>query len=522
MFCKLSLPCALPDESLFSRICRDLTLSGLNINQYLDHLLGFERAAVHPYLTSGIERISYHSNESAEKLLKHQTLAPLFAYYLPQYKSVILNPSSSAQQLTRACQVSTFREKEHLKIKYCVKCVEYDLEHYGVAYWHCIHQIPGVDACYKHKVWYEHINMVTRNHVAVGFLPPAGGIALPCTSLAAEFSEYAENKIYALRDDTLSGTVDYNIALNDKGFLTKTGRVYRKLLIKQLYNVSELVLNSSRILGPETEESYRYWSPIIAGKLNQHPIKHLILDFFLLSQAEAKPVSNPHVAPTSDESDASEKLCCASLKLGLSMAEVARQIGRSRSFVKSVALKHQIPINLNPKKITEAIRVLAVKLAFKGFHRKAIARQLNLSVGSVEFIISTTNGLVEWRKRCKTESMCRRYKCQILRFLLTNPNACRAEVKRNCEAAYYWLYQHCGDWLESVSPSPQAPKLSGRVDWKQRDRFLSEKVNEILSRENSVKSRTELDRLLGSHSWLISKKNKLPETMSVLSKFGLA
>lgn len=514
----MQLPCALPDESLFSRICRHLTLSGLNINRYLDHLLGFERIAVHPYLTSGVEKISTHCNESAEQLLKYQTLAPLFAYYLPLYKSVILNPSSNALQLTRACQLSTFREKERLKIKYCVKCVEYDVKHYGVAYWHCIHQIPGVDACCKHKVWYEHINMVTRNHVAVDFLPPVGGIAFPCTSLAAEFSAYAGNKIYALREDTLSGALDYSIALKDKGFLTKTGRVYRKLLLEQLYNVSEQVLHSSRSLGPETTESYRYWSPILAGKLNQHPIKHLILEFFLLTQAEAKSVYNLHAVPAGY---GSEKLCCDSLKLGLSMAEVARQIGRSRCFVKSVALRYQIPINLNPKKITEATRDRIVQLAFKGFNRKAIAQQLNLSVGSVEFIISTTNGLVEWRQRCKTESMCRRYKCQILRFLRTNPNACRTEVKKQCEAAYYWLYKYYGDWLEGVSPPPQAPKRSGRVDWKQRDRFLSEKVTEILSRENRVRSRTELDRMLGSHSWLMSKKNMLPETMSVLSKFGL-
>src|SRR5690606_5310977 len=128
--------------------------------------------------------------------------------------------------------------------------------------------------------------------------------------------------------------------------------------------------------------------------------------------------------------------------LGFSMAEVARQTGRSRCFVKSIALRHQIPVNLSPKKITEAIQTIVVRLAFKGFHRQAIAQQLGLSVGSVELIISTTNGLVEYRKRCKAESMCRRYKCQIIRFIRNNPNACRAEIKKSCEAAYFWLYQH--------------------------------------------------------------------------------
>ena len=163
------LPSALPDESLFSRICRHLTLSGLNTNQYLSSLLGAKRISVHPYLTSGIKKISSFSQESAEELLRNQTLAPLFAHYLPRYKSVILNPSSTAQQLTRSCQLSTFREKEHLKIKYCVKCVEHDIRHFGVAYWHCLHQIPGLDACYKHKLWFEHTNLAARNHVDFHF-----------------------------------------------------------------------------------------------------------------------------------------------------------------------------------------------------------------------------------------------------------------------------------------------------------------------------------------------------------------
>lgn len=481
-------------------------------------MLGTERISIHPYLTSGIAKISSLSHESPAELLKNQTLAPLFAHCLPQYRSVILNPSSNAQQLTRACQLSTFREKEHLKIKYCVKCVEHDIRRYGVAYWHCLHQIPGLDACYKHKLWFEHTNLAARNHVDLGFLPPIGGGVFGCTQLAAEFAEYAINKVYTLRADVLSEAPDYTAILKEKGFLTKAGRVHRIPLAEQLYKVTEQIMRSSRSLGPETAEHYKYWSPIMAGNLNQHPIKHLILDFFLLTQTEAKPVP---ILQTASMDDRSEKCCCERLKLGFSMAEVARQIGRSRCFVKSVALRHQIPVNVSPKRITEAIKAQVVQLAFKGFHRQAIARQLSLSVGSVELIISTTNGLVEWRKRCKAESMCRRYKCQIIRFIRSNPNACRAEVKKNCEAAYFWLYQHDCDWLEGVSPLPQVPKRTGRVDWIQRDRLLSEKVADILSRENSIRSRTELDRMLGSHSWLMSKKHKLPETMLVLSKFGL-
>ncbi|HDL6976182.1 TPA: hypothetical protein PXM11_003300 [Yersinia enterocolitica] len=69
-----------------------------------------------------------------------------------------------------------------------------------------------------------------------------------------------------------------------------------------------------------------------------------------------------------------------------------------------------------------------IQLARKGFHRKEIARRFNISKGSVEIIISTTNGLVDFRKKCKFESKRRSYKCQIIRFIQNNPYACRQDI----------------------------------------------------------------------------------------------
>jgi hypothetical protein len=195
------------------------------------------------------------------------------------------------------------------------------------------------------------------------------------------------------------------------------------------------------------------------------------------------------------------------------MAAVSREIDKSRCYVKSIALKNNIPVNLKPKKITESLKVSAVKLARKGFHRDVIAKLYGISTGSVELIISTTAGLVEWRKRCKAESLRRRYRCQIMRFIAANPSACREEVKTNNEAAFYWLYLHEHEWLERVLPVATQTQHVDRVNWSQRDKVLVKKVISIMEERQNQLSRTQLDNLLGGHGWLTKKKHKLPRTL---------
>jgi hypothetical protein len=203
------------------------------------------------------------------------------------------------------------------------------------------------------------------------------------------------------------------------------------------------------------------------------------------------------------------------------MVAVSREIDKSRCYVKSMALKHHIPVNLKPKKITLTLKASVVRLARKGFHREVIAKLYDISTGSVELIISTTSGLVAWRKICRFESLRRRYRCQIMRFIDSNSNASRQEIKSAQEAAYYWLYNHEHEWLESVLPTASKTQHVDRVDWYQRDSELVDVIRELLLSSSNKLSRTELDKALGGHGWLTSKLNKMPKTRELLKKNNL-
>ncbi|NRF27448.1 TniQ family protein [Vibrio coralliilyticus] len=510
---------ALPDESLFSRICRYLATGERSLEQTLQQLVGDGRASIHPYLTSNIHIVAQFTEESPEVLLSRQTLRPLFAYYLPQYCTVIEDVTAASNDIIRASQLSTFRDKEPLSVKHCPLCAKDDVYSFGVAYWHVIHQVPGVETCPKHGAWLVHNEFSDRSHANGHLLPDTEIQPISCNELAREFSIFVVNKVKSIQREKQSDEVwpdTYLRKLHNNGGLTQSGRIKRKKIAKELFELSEELFPTNSDFSPKSSEDYRFVSSLLSGQYSQHPFKHLLFEFHLSRcQSEAS------ILNIQEASINKEEQCCDLLKSGLSMAAVSREIDSSRCYVKSIALKNNIPVNLKPKKITSRVKTSIIKMAEKGFHRDVIAKRHGISTGSVELIISTTTGLVEWRKQCKAESLRRRYCCQLLQFIVSNPNACRQEIKRALEAAFYWLYFHERDWLESVLPVATQTQHVDRVDWHRRDEELVEAVCELIISSNSKLSRTTLDRCLGGHGWLTSKIAKLPKTRNFLRENGL-
>lgn len=164
-------------------------------------------------------------------LLSNQTLRPLFSFYLPQHRTVIEDVAASSNEITRASQLSTFREKERLSVKHCPMCAKDDVYNLGVAYWHLVHQFPGVEACSKHKIWLVHNSRSGRSHVSYRLLPSIESSTNFCSELAREFSAFVDNRIKTLKVDRFGQHAlnsSYFKRLNTLGNLTKNGRVKRK------------------------------------------------------------------------------------------------------------------------------------------------------------------------------------------------------------------------------------------------------------------------------------------------------
>ncbi|EGR0501865.1 transposase [Vibrio cholerae] len=521
----MQVPKAQPDETLFSRIVRYVSLSGLQKEHCLNTLVGNRRAVIHPYLTADLDLISRFTNESANFLCREQTLRPLFSHFLPKYREIIKDCSIGTSELVRACQLSTFREHEQLTLKYCPVCAEEDIYKVGVAYWHCSHQIPGVDACSEHGVWLIHQELHEREHFRSYLFPPTRDAKVQCSDLAWSFAQYAERKFRSIQGNAYLKfePSEYKNHLSDKGFATFSGRIKRIELMDELYSISENILLPDNPLRITSAQDFKYMSSLTDGTYQVHPFKHLLLEFFL-TQTQLSESPDERVSTSSSKEEDVKELearCCDLLLSGSSMAEVGRDIGKSRCYVKAVALRHHIPVNLKPYKITDSLKDKASRLAYKGVHRSAIAMQLGISSGSVEMIISSIEGLVEWRKKCKADSKRRRYQCQILRYFESHPEGIRKNAKEECEAAFFWLYFHYPEWLEQHLPVPQKTQHVDRVDWEKRDHELYRKVCSIIESCESPICRTKLDKALGAHGWLTSKLFHLPKTQKILRLYGL-
>ena len=482
---------------------------------YLLTIFGNHKVSLHPYLTAGLVRLSELSQNSPDELLNQQTLAPLFIYFLPSHKLAISLGlmSTNATEAIRACQLVCVREKEPISIKYCPDCARTDTQNVGVAYWHRSHQVPGIEACSRHKVKLIHFPLSGRSRLRLCLLPPLEVKPMESSTLSYDFAKYSHGLLQkvsqACKPFELS---DLKELLNKLGYVTSKGHLRRKLMLNDLYQFTQELGYDTQDWLPRSNTDYRYISYLLSEKVNQHPLKYLVLGFWLSKQrVQAK--QSKSVLNNGEHQQQIENKCIELLHQGDSMESISRLTGKSRCFIKSLALRLNIPVNLKPKEITEAMKSRILFLARKGFHRNTIAKVVDISTGSVEQQISTSPELVQWRKQCRHESKRRRYKLQIIRFIQRKPKAIRQQIKTSCSAAFFWLYVHEKKWLESHLPKAQKHVAKPRVDWQQRDTILVDKVISIMQQHNNQLSRTQLDKRLGGHGWLTKKKHKLPLTL---------
>lgn len=468
----MKLPVPFYDELLLSRMIRYVTLNGMSSCNFCKLVTGSNRASIHPYLPSGLKMMEKVFDEGAIGLINTQTLAPIFFTFQPNNSASLeaLMLGNEGAKTVRASQLLLFKYKPKLGLKYCPKCATEDLLDYGVTYWHRSHQMPGIIACGKHFVFLNQVELVGRQRVVPGLLPPSNEniiIASKCYGEVAKLFEDLLNYI-CVNQCRVNFAENYRAKLFREGYITKAGSIRQKRLTRDFMCgwVSE-----EKYLEEALPKScdYHYFAQLLDPSANLHPIKHVLFIYWLYRTAKSffsgtaitKKKNSEKVLECSQEKNL--RSCCLSLlRQGDSMAEVSRLTGKSRCFLKRLAILNNIKLNLKPRIITKELIYEIIKLARLGFHRCVIADKFNISTGSVEQVISSVPELVNWRKKCHFESSRRRNRCRLLRYKKQDRTLIRDNFKVNCNQEYFWLYNNDRAWLEQALP--EAIKSSGR--WK--------------------------------------------------------
>ena len=521
----MQLPTTLPDETLFSRYVRHMTVLGMHENDYLKLLFNRSRVSIHPYITIGITRASKISREDELTIYKQQTLGRFFAYFTTHKSDDIYQGmlGDNGDIAFRASQLASFRESESLSLKYCPLCAKEDIRCHGVSYWHLSHQVPGVESCSNHQVCLTHQELPTRPHIKLGLLPDADVEAKKSCKLSYKFANFIRTLLTKITIDRSQYDKNSLIEKVKKhGYLLGGKNFNRAELTLDLFNFTNKLIHCDKKLLPYSETDYRYLSYLLSAQVAQHPFKYLLVDFWLNNIKNVKSIVPATGAKKTEliKNETIEKHCITLLKKYESLAEISRLTGKSRCYVKSVAMKQKISFQKKPYILSELVIEQIIAMAYKGFHRSTIAKEHQISNGSVEQIISSETGLVKIRRRYKFESKRRRYKVQILRAMQQNPLALKQEIKEFCYAAFHWLYRNERDWLNSSLPTPVKPRVQSKIDWTQRDKELAKEIKSILCNTNETITRDQLDNKIGGNGWLIRMKHKLPITMKIISHYN--
>ncbi|WP_337018689.1 TnsD family Tn7-like transposition protein [Leclercia sp. AS011] len=469
----LWLPRAFPDELLISRLIRFVTIAGWSGLSEIYNLMGSKKRCIHPTLTASLCKLASQNIDEANCLLMHQTLAPLYMYYLPRHASEIKNAlfSDNSSKALRECQFPSFGTESSLILKSCPQCAEKDIAAYGVSYWHRMHQIPGISVCASHQVSLNVDSLNQRQRLISGFLPSP---VRPCTlgdEDSFQFAQFTNAILQKLSNSqiNISAVIQYRNKLRQDGFVTQQGRVRHHKLMSAFFNdISDSSLPSNQFL-PSDENDYGYLYHLLNMEFSVHPGRHLIFAFWLFrsienimnciqysfnDQYEVHDIKEPVFQPSID--------IIPVLSKDISMNQMSVILGKSRCFIKRIAALQGIKLKCYPKKLTEELRHNIESLGYLGFHRKAIAERCQIGVGSVESVISSCKGLVARRKLCHYQSSLRRNKFKIVHCRKINPDITRNEIRKIYNAQFFWLYHHERSLLESILP-PAMPAKGAKL-----------------------------------------------------------
>ncbi|MFG0268665.1 TnsD family Tn7-like transposition protein [Pseudomonas sp. zjy_14] len=160
-------PAVFPDETLHSVLSRYARLCGGGSRKAV---FAGERAAVSftqnvafpTRLSDLVELLPRGTELSVTEIIKRHTVLPYYAPFLSseQLQYAQASMAGCGKGLMLKLGVNASRIEAASRVRLCPACVSEDILHVGAAYWHRVHQLPGVLVCPHHR---RVLNLVSPN-----------------------------------------------------------------------------------------------------------------------------------------------------------------------------------------------------------------------------------------------------------------------------------------------------------------------------------------------------------------------
>ena len=522
-----------PDEILYSVLARYHIRSGntspkLTLTELFNSPSTVATADLPSNLNTLSENLQPFSNYTVEELIERYTLYHFYSVFLPPNRATRVKQSMKAEWggdiHTRAgIMASSVTIPRYFR--FCPNCLEEDLQKYGEAYWHRLHQTPGALVCPVHAVTLldsivpiQGFNKHEYQAASLDncLITPNKQIYSNDTlekfrRLAQDISWLMNSKLSAQEPDWFRRR--YIALLIEKGLATATGRVHQKRLLDNfVFFYGREMLEALDSMVDYEEEHNWVFGITRKHRKSFHPVRHLLMMRFLAGSIEQffnidydyKPfgdapwlclnaAANHYLQSVVTELVISR--CCDTKKpvgtfrcsCGMIYCRTGPdeteddqyRIGKIKAY--GQAWEHKLRELVEVQRLGLRATARQLKVDAKTVNRYALRLKLDTSWQSSidsEPVLSQEQPEDDVNSAGESET---KHREKWLTLQLEHPEASKTILRQMAPATYARLYKHDRDWLNQNSPTLRVPVSSHhRVDWHERDKLVLAQVQDAV------------------------------------------
>ena len=435
-------------------------------------------------------------------------------------------------------------------LKACSQCMAIDLEMYGVAYWHVVHQLPGVLVCTRHR------HPLTTTQIKVSglrrfdwFLPAqvisnSTASAHPCTVISLRLTEFCEGFWsrpvgFHFELERFHNVIRARLML--LGALRANGRYEPGRLHEILTPLAAFHENTVSWHGIEHLDvealgySLRRLLSTTASR-GLHPLKYALVlcvlypswtDFWHEYSDNELGIDFQNVpdiqslessAPVGKRELLEMQFLDCLRNQGMSVTAASKTVNVAVATGLRWAASHGFEWKRRGKLLRPTVLNNAITLLTQGMEKVEVAKAVGASVQTVTMILSTDPDLRSRWHQIRYEQAKRNARSTWQEVLETMQQSSLKQCRMVQSAAFAWLYRNDLAWLKKVnSERPRVPRAPpSLIRWDVRDKQLAQLVNEAVLARSEEDSKQRI-----SVAWLRTQLPALNSMMSNLDRLPL-
>jgi transposase len=395
-------------------------------------------------------------------------------------------------------------------LKACAGCMQNDQKNFGTAYWHLMHQLPGVWICLVHEqplmVASEKSNGIGRflwllPNLEVMTSVNSGRFRSRELAVAIKISRAAEQLLSLQRGfhfDSRTLVKTYHSFLSEKGLLTNSGKL----------NNAEISAAYSSFVGELShipDFSNAAESPNTLGGLvlrllrnprsGTHPLRHILLICWLsdtwgsfwgayLRESLNEEIPEIGKKGNSDQEypnrtvDRRRSVIAEVMEENLSLRRAASNAGIDVATAMAWLAEEGVSSKRRPKKLKENIRQNLVADMKSGMDKVTAAKKYGISESTVMKTLKTEVGLYDSWLSTRFDKDRAVARSEWLNLQSMYPDYGTKKLRTVGTRIYAWLYRNDRAWMVENSASIAKPSRNNHssIDWDVRDSGLAKQV----------------------------------------------